>query len=160
MSKTFNADEIFEIALQIERNGAAFYRRAAEGPFDEKEKEKLLELAEMEVCHEQTFATMRTEQMNAPISFDPDGEAARYLGVIADGNVFDLCHDPAEGLSGKTIEEILKIAIDLEKDSIVFYLGLRDLVPENLGKEKVEAIIKEEMGHITLLSDELAALSR
>ncbi len=31
MPQRFNADEIFEIAEQIERNGAAFYRRAAEG---------------------------------------------------------------------------------------------------------------------------------
>jgi hypothetical protein len=103
---------------------------------------------------------MRTEQENAPTSFDPDGEAARYLNAIADGQVFDLHADLIEDLAGKTIEEILKIAIDLEKDSIVFYLGLRDLVSESLGKDKVETIIREEMGHVTLLSDELAALSR
>jgi len=29
MPQRFNEDEIFEIAEQIERNGAAFYRRAA-----------------------------------------------------------------------------------------------------------------------------------
>lgn len=160
MSQRFNADEIFEIAEQIERNGAAFYRRAAEGSLDAGQKRKLLELAEMELSHEQTFAAIRTEQENAPASFDPDGEAARYLDAIADGRVFDLRADLIEDLSGKTIEEILKIAIDLEKDSIVFYLGLRDLVSESLGKERVEAIIAEEMSHITLLSDELAALSR
>ncbi len=158
--KTFNMDEIFEIAEQIERNGAAFYRRAAEGSLDAGQKQKLLDLAEMELSHERTFAAMRTEQENAPTSFDPYGEAARYLDAIADGRVFDLCADLIEDLSGKTIEEILKIAIDLEKNSIVFYLGLRDLVSESLGKKRVEAIIAEEMRHITLLSDELAALSR
>ena len=31
MTRTYNIDEIFEIAEQIERNGAAFYRRGAEG---------------------------------------------------------------------------------------------------------------------------------
>ncbi len=158
--KTFNMDEIFEMAEQIERNGAAFYCRAAESSMDEERKQRLLELAEMEVCHERTFAAMRTEQENAPTSFDPDGEAARYLDAIADSRVFNLRADLIEDLAGKTIEEILKIAIDLEKDSIVFYLGLRDLVSENLGKKRMEAIIREEMGHVTLLSDELAALSR
>jgi rubrerythrin len=160
MTRTYNIDEIFEIAEQIERNGAAFYRRAAKESLDAGHKQKLLDLAEMELSHERTFAAMRMEQENAPTSFDPDGEAARYLDAIADGRVFDLRADHIEDLAGKTIEEILKIAIDLEKDSIVFYLGLRDLVSESLGKEQMETIIAEEMSHITLLSDELAALSR
>ena len=30
MAFDFNADEIYEMAQQIERNGAAFYRKAAE----------------------------------------------------------------------------------------------------------------------------------
>ena len=34
MSYDFNADEIFEIAEQIERNGAKFYRNAAESIAD------------------------------------------------------------------------------------------------------------------------------
>ncbi|MEA1871616.1 MAG: ferritin family protein [Candidatus Bipolaricaulota bacterium] len=160
MTRTYNIDEIFEMAEQIERNGAAFYRRAAKGSMDEERKQKLLDLAEMELSHEKIFSAMRTEQENAPTPFDPDGETARYLDAIANGRVFDLQADLIEDLAGKTIEEILKIAIDLEKDSIVFYLGLRDLVSESLGKERMETIIAEEMGHITLLSDELAALSR
>ena len=160
MTRTYNIDEIFEMAEQIERNGAAFYRRAATVSMDEEHKQKLLDLAEMELSHERTFAAMRMEQGNSPLFFDPDGEAVRYLDAIADGRVFDLRADHIEDIAGKTIEEILKIAIDLEKDSIVFYLGLREAVREESGKEKVEAIIREEMGHVTLLSDELAALAR
>jgi rubrerythrin len=50
--------------------------------------------------------------------------------------------------------EILKSAIEAEKDSIVFYLGMKEGVPEKLGKGRLEAIIKEEMGHIRVLSKE------
>lgn len=163
MSQMFSADEIFEMAEQIERNGAKFYCRAAEGDFEEDCKQKLLELAEMEIEHEKTFAAMRTQlsgKETGPTVFDPYGEAALYLQAMANGYVFDVNADPSENLAGKSVEEILKTAIGLEKDSIVFYLGLRDLVSESLGKERVEAIIAEEMSHITLLSDELAALSR
>jgi len=160
MSQRFNADEIFEIAEQIERNGVTFYRHAAEVALDAGQKQKLLDLAEMELSHERTFASMRMEQADTPLSFDPNGEAARYLDALADGRIFDLRSDLIEDLAGKTIEEILKIAIELEKESIVFYLGLRDLVSESMGKERVAPIIAEEMSHITLLSDELAALSR
>ncbi len=163
MSMMFNADEIFEIAEQIEHNGAAFYRRAAEGALDARDKRKLLDLAEMELSHERTFAAMRAElsgREREPTVFDPYDEAALYLRAIADGHVFDINADPAADLAEKPIAEILKIAIGMEKDSIIFYLGLREIVPADRGKDKVEKIIAEEMSHITLLSDELAALSR
>jgi rubrerythrin len=35
---------------------------------------------------------------------------------------------------------------------------MKDLVPEQAGKKRIDDIIKEEMGHIRLLSKELVAL--
>ena len=63
-----------------------------------------------------------------------------------------------EALLEKRSQEILKAAIEAEKDSIVFYLGMKEVVPEGLGKNRIDGIIKEEMGHIRLLSKELVAL--
>jgi len=162
MTIPFNADEIFEIAEQIERNGARFYRRAAQGFTDSRARENLLDLAIMEDEHEKVFATMRAElsdEERQPPAPDPWGELAWYLQGIADGHIFDVKADPTKQLTGKeTPEEILRMAIGLEKDSIVLYLGMRDMVPERLGKDRVDAIIKEEMGHIATLSNELASL--
>jgi rubrerythrin len=55
------------------------------------------------------------------------------------------------------MKAILKSAITAEKDSIVFYLGMKEAVAESLGKGRIDHIIKEEMGHIKLLSGKLAA---
>jgi rubrerythrin len=57
-----------------------------------------------------------------------------------------------------SFKEILKSAITAEKDSIVFYLGMKDVVPAHLGQRKLDGIIKEEMSHIRLLSKELLEL--
>ena len=46
----------------------------------------------------------------------------------------------------------------MEKDSIAFYLGMKDMVPDDLGKSNMDAIIREEMSHIQLLSEKLTAL--
>ncbi len=163
MSIHFNADEIFEMAEQIERNGANFYRKVA-GTADEAEVRRvLLDLAAMEDEHEKTFAAMRAQlsaEQRISITFDPEGEAAMYLQAMADGYVFDVRTDPSELLTGEEgLADILHTAIGLEKDSIVFYLGIRDLVPEKFGKGKINDIIKEEMGHITTLSQKLASLN-
>jgi rubrerythrin len=45
----------------------------------------------------------------------------------------------------------------LEKDSIAFYTGIREVIPEAWGRDKMEGIIKEEMSHIRLLGERLAA---
>jgi rubrerythrin len=160
MSITFNADEIFEMAEEIERNGAKFYRRAAKNAADRSSGAILLKLAEMEDQHEKTFAAMRKElppRDQAPTAFDPDSEAALYLQSIADGHVFNVNADPSRTLTGReTAAQVLKIAIGLEKDSIVFYLGMQNLVGKMLGRDRIGGIMKEELEHITLLSGELA----
>lgn len=153
MSYDFNADDIFEMAQQIEKNGAAFYRKAAEGMQDSDNKAMLLELASMEDRHEKTFVEMRSElsaKEKESTVFDPQGEAAMYLKALADTRVFF-----EKSIDPNSMTAILKEAITAEKDSIVFYLGMKELVSESLGRDKVENIIKEEMGHIRLLAGKL-----
>lgn len=162
MSISFNAIEIFEIAERIERNGVKFFRRAAEVLSDEDIRQTLLSLAEMEAEHEETFANMRKQISHKErelITFEPENEMTLYLQAIANGHIFDLKKDPSEQLTGKeTAEDILKLAIEAEKDSIVLYIGLKNFVPAKAGKDKVEEIIEEEMGHIVVLNQRLTAL--
>jgi rubrerythrin len=163
MSFEFNADEILEMAQHIERNGARFYRRAAE-LVEEVAIRKLLEdLAAWEDGHERAFVTMRADlaaQEREPQVFDPEHEISMYLRAMADGHVFDARVDPADTLTGReSAEDILRMAIGQEKDSIVFYTGLKEMISQTAGKERIEAIIKEEMGHIGFLNREIAALN-
>lgn len=162
MGAVFNADEILEIGERIERNGAGFYRKAAEGAAGDTARDMLLELADMEDGHVKVFAAMREEFPSGGLdaaAFDPLGEAAMYLRAFADGHVFDTRTDPSEKLSGdETVEEILKTALGMETSSIAFFLGVRDMVPARLGKDKIDGIIAEERSHVVLISGKLASL--
>jgi rubrerythrin len=51
------------------------------------------------------------------------------------------------------------MAIGVERDSIAFYVGLKEAVSRKAGKDKVEDIIKEEMGHIVALNEILQDLT-
>lgn len=155
MSYDFNANDVFEMAEQIERNGAVFYRKAADDIKDPDAKKFLADLASMEDSHEKTFSAMRknlTEAEKTSTVFDPGGEAASYLKALADTRIFF-----EKEIDTKSLHAILKAAILAEKDSIVFYLGMKDLVPERLGQSRLDGIIKEEMSHINLLSRRLIA---
>jgi rubrerythrin len=154
----FSADDVFKLAEEIEINGEEFYRKAAEDVDDPKNKEMLLGLADMEKDHKKIFEKMRAElkgSEKATTVFDPEGEAEQYLKALADIRVF---FDKTVDTS--SMEKILKEAIQAEKDSIVLYLGMKEFVPEKYGKNRLEKIIKEEMGHIRLLSGELKKVKK
>jgi len=161
MAVTFNADEIFEMAEQIERNGAAFYREAADKSADEKMKDMLLSLASMEDTHLEIFKEMRQQlgpREKEQLTYDPDNQAMLYLQVIADGHGFEGKKSPTDKLTGnESKREILEIAVEAEKNSVVFYTGLKELISVNAGRDKVENIIREELGHLALLKTYLAS---
>ncbi|MDX9702930.1 MAG: ferritin family protein [Candidatus Auribacterota bacterium] len=164
MTRKFNIKEIFEIAIRIEQNGAYYYQRCAQTLDDSDVKDLLTLLAEMEVKHEHIFMELLNQSerdVHLAENFDPDDEAVKYVQALADGHVFDLSTDPASQLTGnETIENILKTALSREKESIVYYLGLKDFVPGELGKDKVDSIIREEMTHIVFISNALRQLNR
>ena len=163
MSITFNADEVFEMAEEIESNGAKFYRQAAEKATDENIKQLLLDMASMESHHLKTFGEMR-EQLNAKEKeetvYDPDDEAAQYLQTMADSRGWEGRVSPTQQLTGtESMTELLEIALNSEKESVVFYFGLKSLVSEKAGKDKVEKIILEELKHISTLLEHLKELN-
>ena len=153
MNYDFTAEDAFEVAEQLERNSARFYRMAAESVSDLNVEQMLMDLAVIEDDHEKTFAAIRTELKAAEkvqTVFDPEGESVLYLHALADTRFFF-----EKKINTESLAATLKDAIEVEKDSIVFYLGMQNMVPEKRGKNRMDAIIKEEMGHIYLLSRKL-----
>jgi len=158
---TFTADEIFEIAEESERNAAEFYREAAERCSNEDTKKLLHDMSATENEHLKTFQNMReklAEEEGLSI-FDPLGRSAMYLQSMADARSWEGRISPMQDLSGnETAKEIIEIALEAEKEMIVFYVGLKDMVYFKAGKEKVEEIIIEELSHITDLLKKLKSL--
>ncbi|OHB56593.1 MAG: hypothetical protein A2173_01915 [Planctomycetes bacterium RBG_13_44_8b] len=163
MTVNFTAFEIFEIAEQIEQNGAKFYRLAAEKAKDKSARQFFLQLADMEAGHETVFADMKKslqdEDEQADV-FDPNNETVYYLKAIARSAGWEGKSMPHDEFSGsETPKQIIKTAIEAEKASINYYLGLRELVASQAGKKKVDGIIKEEMSHVVALQKQLEQLS-
>jgi len=158
MNVTFNAFEVFEIAEQIERNGTNFYIRAAELFNDPDICQMFLRLAELEKEHELTFAQMK-QQLSEQSRHAGTSESEDLLPdprVMAGLAVFGIRSDPAEELRGRQEKtDIIRRAVEKEKDSIVFYHGLKEFVPAGADKNKIDDIIKEEMRHIVILDQSL-----
>lgn len=159
MSVAFNADEVFEMAVRLEQNGIRYYERAAELVGKQPLSGELRELADMERNHESVFRAMKKDfalSGGTPEVHDPDDTAMAYLHALVRGEVFANPDEPVEVLeSSESRNEMLRTAIQREKDSIVFYLGVRDYVPTDQGKDKINDIIQEEMSHVVFLENRL-----
>jgi len=161
MGALFNISEVLTMAIQMEDNGAAFYRKAAELREDKDQVDYLLQLARMEDDHKQIFAKMRDaaggEQEGS--QFDLYNEGGLYLAGIASGHRVEGSPAIADTLTGdEPMVDILKIAVELEKEAILFYLGLKDVVPQDMGCDQIDSIIAEEKSHIVILTGELKKL--
>jgi rubrerythrin len=159
---TFNAREIFDIGVQIETNGKAFYEAAAKKTAETATREFFLELAAWEATHITLFNELRDALPkgagNVPV-FDPNDEAALYLQATADSHVFVKNRDMVGLVAGcKGPLDILDVAMTFEKDSVVFYTTMKKVVAKNLGQDKVDRLIDEEIKHISLLVQRRARL--
>lgn len=156
MAYNFNAAEAFEMAIQIEKNGAAFYRKAAALQKNDEDKKFLETIAKMEDRHQGGVEEMQTalaETEKGETVFDPNEEMSLYLKAMADAHGGEGNPEVAAQLTGEeSMPQIIKTAIEMEKESILFYIGLKNMVPPKLGREKIDEIIIEEQKHVVQLT--------
>lgn len=153
MTSRFNIDEIFEMAEQIERNGASFYRQASLLAADPEIRTLFAQLASMEENHLRIFGEMRAryaQDRGLVIPYDPDNEASQYLQIMASSHGWEGKASPLRELTGtEPLSQVLWKALAAEKDSVVFYTGMKDMV--NPGDHlALEEIIREELVHVAL----------
>ncbi|MBD3346376.1 MAG: rubrerythrin [Chitinivibrionales bacterium] len=158
----YNAAEIFQIGIEIEKNGKKFYKLAAEKTDDEDSRKLFLELADWEQGHVVLFENLKSDlakQEGNTNMLDPDEEVERYLKASADTHVFNINADMDSLVNScNTPQDILNLALRFEKDSVVVYTAMKDRVVESMGKEKVNKLINEEMLHVAFITKQLEIL--
>lgn len=154
MDAELSGYEALEVAEKIERNGVKFYRRAAGLCGDDRISTLFVQLAQWEARHEDIFKRMR-QRLTAGHP-EPDRAGAADALALAGLAVFGIQPDPSQELTGQESRtDVLKMAIEKEKDSIVYYTGLKDFVPQQTDRQVVEEIIQEEMKHVRILVQSL-----
>jgi len=152
MKEKFSALEVMEMAKDIEKRGKSFYLKHAEATENRDLRELFKQLAADEQDHYEKFVAL-TEELK------DDGEEADYLyeedvsayfNYLVEYSVFpkDDSKESVEALND--VKKALKLAVQAEKDSILFY---REMCENNEDKtlEAVEELIKQEKEHLKSL---------
>lgn len=160
----FNAGEVFRIALKIEEDGKLFYDTAQDKIDNNEVIELFKALSLAEVQHREYFASLLAKLPDSAKSntvWDPDGEMDRYLASVAGMHVFHKDDSVEQKVASiKSEEDAIKLALDFEKDSIVFFLSIKQQTEETRGREMIDTLIYEELAHHKRLTLELLKLKK
>ena len=160
----FNAAEVFDIAIKIEENGKRFYDRGREIVKDPVVQKLFAELSLEEIKHKEKFTKLKSELPASAASgavFDPNQELDLYIKMMADQHVFISTESVDAQLDQiKDARDALRMAVDFEKDSVIFFLTMQDATEGAKGKDFIGSLVKEEQEHLRRLSLEMKRIGR
>ena len=150
-------ENLFGTAVKIESDGAEFYRKVLKQANNPEACRELEKLAEMEIEHKQVFSDLRSQYSKSnieSITQDNDHEIGKDLKTFQDNRIFNFSARFSKTITGnEALVDIINIAITIEKDSIVFYSGLKNLIKNKSFNKVLNKVIREEISHLSILAN-------
>lgn len=147
----FRITDIRNIAIQIERNGEASYRQAAERVTDQKIREVLTWMADEEQRHLEWFEKLQSEAEVPPEHAELEKMGKSLLQDMVANETFSL--DQKQLNQVTTFAGVLAQSKAFEEDTILFYQFLRGLIDDEATARELDTIIEEERLHAARLED-------
>lgn len=134
--------DLMNIALRIESTGYEGYSKIAESA-EKNMKNFFLNLAKQEREHYEAFKKIFEKiEKKEEIRIWSDEENAGYWMSFAQVSIFPRI---ALNQPPRDMREAIEMAIASEKDSIIFYYGIKEYFTD---QEEIKRIIKEEQKHL------------
>ena len=149
----FSVEEVLELAIRLENNGERYYRHFQNTTEDPEIRRTLAWLADQEVQHAQLFSRLkqRHPEHRSEYHETPEGALLQdYLGEHA------LALDEVETSHLTDAHQVLQVALEFEKDTILFFDMIMGFVTEQQALAQLETIIQEERRHIEILETLIA----
>ena len=149
MGEKYAGSEVLRMAVEMEKNGKTFYDSVIRAVKDERTQGVFQFLSDEEVRHEKVFREMLegVEPRRGESPYD-DTEMVLYFRSLIDRKIFP-SEEEGESMK-KDLDDpavAIRIALSLEKDSILFYHELTRITEEK-DRAVVGRIIEEERDHI------------
>lgn len=155
MATMFKANDAVLAALEIETRGEKFYLQLAEKAEDSKTRKLFTYLAGEETKHKDTFQALydRLGKVSLPAGSN-EAEFANYMNALIDTHTLFRQTDSALMEDVKSRKDAILKAMVFEKESILFFMELKDMVPEG-EKKFIDECIDEEREHLRQLNEML-----
>ena len=147
----FTIKDICNIAVQIEQNGEATYRKAAQNVSDEKVREVLNWMADQEKLHAEWFDGIVIEQEKEVDCREVEAMGRALLQEMVKDQTFSL--NASAMANAGTKDALIEQSIAFERDTIAFYRVLSGFLEDEKVQAQLDQIIQEEKNHIIQLED-------
>lgn len=153
MGNIFSASEVVEMGIEIEKNGRDFYNGVSRLSKNPKAAELFEFLAGEEEGHIKKFKDILLEVKKYEPSEAYTGEYFAYIRSLSEEHVFTKKNKGARiAKDVKDDSEAIELGIGFEKDSILFYEGMKKVVLE-AEQKIIDRLLKEEETHLRRLSE-------
>jgi rubrerythrin len=148
----FDPREMLKVAVMDEETGVAFYRSLASATRRPDVQSECIAIGKQEEAHAHRFRKMLDDLGDYTPQEEYPGQYEAFLNALVESRAFPNAADAARrARAARSDAEAIDLAIRLEKDTLVFFAGLKPtLQPVHTGA--VEAVINEERRHLTDLS--------
>ena len=161
--ENFNDAEALKIAMNVEEEGLEFYTTLTKNTKDCTIREVFSKLASDEKEHLSRFQKAYLEITSPTNTMEgcEDYTVDLYLKYLVFTGIFAKKGD-ARRIANEVKTDIdgLKIGIQAEKDSILYYTEAAKNTRFNTGKQTFEQLAIEEKKHLKLLAEQLKALKK
>lgn len=146
---------IFDFAMQLEKEGLAFYRRQASLAKDKKLREILLTLADEEKRHFELFQKLRDGSVE-PGSITESSQSSSLARVK---EIFrELTSDYKSAILQTNALDIWNEALRMEERAEAYYTEQAARQKDSNNKKIFEVIAKEERNHVHMISGVISFL--
>lgn len=151
MANIFSGSEVVEMGIEIEKNGFAFYGALADSLKSQKVKEMFRWLAGEEEKHINAFNGILSNVKAYEPKEAYNEEYFAYIKALSDEYVFTKKKKGIEAAKSiKTELEAIELAIGFEKDSILFYHEMKNVVLDS-EYSTIDKLIDQERSHLRKL---------
>jgi rubrerythrin len=151
MSEIANVKEAIQTAIQMEKDGYAFYTKAASQTSSDMGKTVFESIAKDELVHLDVFEKMFSETVGEEEWNTLVNSSKKYANL----NIFPKDLKEIEGESSEVSDlDALRIAMDSEKDAIDYYNKILENLTDEKVKEIIYEIIEQEKNHYKILEGE------
>ncbi len=154
MYKTYSLEEILEMAVKIEEDGAIFYESLANRTKNKEIEEIYRYLSGEEKDHIAVFKSIYKDITGRGFekAFNEE-EANLFLHSLVENRVFKDSKEIKKFLEDTSDESsVIELAIQIEKDTILYYYEILEGL-EDKERNLVKEIINQEKSHIYRLNN-------
>jgi rubrerythrin len=141
----FSLKDIINIAVQIEQNGERVYIKAAEKTEDPSLRDLLQWLADEEIKHVEWFEALKATVSSTGNYPEQEKMGRKLLKDAVGAQSFAL--ENADFSNMEKVEDLLELAIEFEKDTVLFYKMLQPFMEDRETLNQLHAVIQEEEKH-------------